>query len=479
MWFLGIIEDKVEDNKMSQEATGTEFAEDLAVETRTTKGRNGRKGKVVQTTRREFIDDDDEDKVQLPGILALADVEEHSIVRLRVWRKDPDEGMLGYLEDVNSSEEEISQRWGGGQFRVDGLNQSGHIKASRTFRLAGDPIFVSNGARVDYERRKGIPSTTAVVGQPQGMSMQEILAMTQKLDDDRRKAEDERRAREAAERRDHEERMRRLEVEADDRRRKDERERDEKRRADENEREERRRREQIEAENRSRAHLDQTIAMMRAQNEQTIALVKQQIVPAQDQGKSLMEAVKMITVIKEAFGGEAATPEESDPLSLLMKHGHEWLNGIGNAVSSTIREVKGGGAPPQVVAHPSAPQLPAGVPPEGITIPASSPLAGKLQHLAQTIAASGRNPEEELSKIVDNLTATIEGKPAPHQPGARPANPNAFVPTPESVASPPPPPAAAPEAVATAAPVTPEVPKERSQIERGKTARGSARISFT
>jgi hypothetical protein len=267
---------------MTEEATGTEFDEDLAGQTRTTKRSNGRGKKVTQVTKREFIEDEsDEDmrKLQLPGMLASSDIEEHSIVRLRVWRKDPDEGMLGYLEDVNASEEEIMQRWGGGQFRVDGLNQSGAIKAAKTFRLAGAPMFIDPAARVEYERRKGIPSSTAGAAQPGAMSMQDVLTMTRQMDDDRRKAEDERRARESAERRDHEERMRRLEVEADDRRRKDERERDEKRRADDLEREDRRRRDAAEAETRSRQHLDATIAMMRAQNEQTIALVKQQVAP--------------------------------------------------------------------------------------------------------------------------------------------------------------------------------------------------------
>src|SRR4030095_4897002 len=114
---------------MTTEATGTEFDTDLE-EGRTTqttsRGRgNGRGKKVTQVVKREFIetpDDLEDERVHLPGMVALSDVEGHSSVRIRVFRKDPDEGMLGYIEDPNDSESAIVERWGGGQFQIQGLN---------------------------------------------------------------------------------------------------------------------------------------------------------------------------------------------------------------------------------------------------------------------------------------------------------------------------------------------------------------------
>jgi len=450
---------------MGQETTGTEFDEDLAASTTTTtrrgRGKSASGGRrVTQVTKREFIEpaDDQEDELErnsLPGMFALADVEEHSIVRIRVIRRDPDEGMLGYIDDPNASEEEIERRWGGSLYQIFGLDKMGKVRATRSMRIAGDPIFVSESARLDWERRRGIKRTEPA--HDNGMSLRETLAFMRQMDEDRAKAAEIQRAREAQERREHEERMRKLELEAEERRRKDE-----------IEREDRRRRELAEAEQRQRQHLDMMMTIMKQSADQAITAVKQQ----QTGGGSgaIMDAVKMVVAIKEAFGGEGggAGEPDTDPLNLLIKHGPEWLNGLGSAVTGAIREVKGGGVAgqQQVVGQTTAPQLSAAANPDVLAIPRSSPLAGKLEKIAGTIAQRGQDPEKVLAVVIDNLQATLEGQPPPH--------------TPQTTAAATPAPAAAPAATPAETPVpAPTAPAGSPvKVSAEKTARGSTKISF-
>lgn len=474
---------------MSEETTGEEFTADLegGRSTQTTsRGRgNGRGRKVTQVTKREYIEPNDTDeeveKLQLPGVFALNDIEEHSIVRARVYRKDPDEGMLGYIDDPNFSEEAILNRWGGSLYRVDGLNSNGQVKRSVTVRVAGDPIFVSDTFKMDWFKRRGIP--LPVVGQQvaQQMGPQEMLAFMRQMDEARTKADDERRAREAEERRAHEERMRKLELEAEDRRRKDELEREDRRRKDEAERDEKRRREAAEAEDRRRRdaaeadarnkqHVDMMLTMMKTSSEQALNALKAQT-PANPQ-HDMMNTIKMVVAIKEAFAGEGGgAADDTDPLNLLIKHGHEWLTGLGTAVTGAIREVKGGGVQqPQVAApHPTA-ALPSA--PEGLVIPRSSPIASKLETLVTKIAARGGNPETILSQTLDNMHATLDGQPPPHQPAQQPQQPQQPQPT-SAQTAPPAPPAPTVEMPATSSQTGP-----KSQIAVEKTKRGSTKISF-
>lgn len=459
------------------ESGDLELNEGTTTTRRTT--RNGR-GKKVVTTRQEFVDDEDESP-SLPGLFALSEIEENSIVRVRVYRKDPDEGMLGYMEDPNVTEDEIKQRWGGSQYRLEGLNNIGKIVAARTVRIAGDPLFVSHTFRANWEKTHGITGTANPA--PQGMGIQDMLTFMREQETIRQQNEAARIAREAEERRNHEERMRRLELEAEERRRKDEREREERkaredrereeaRRRDEADREERRRKEAKDAEDRQRQHTEQMLTMMRASNEQAMGMLKLQA--TQTPQNNLMDAVKVIATIKEAFGGEAPNPENDDPLTLLMKHGGEWLSGIGNAAQAVIREVKGAPAAPQVAGQPSSPQLPAAQP-EGLVIPASSPLAGKLQKLVGDMAAKGLNPEVALSQVMDQVQSNLNqmGQP-PATPPAPPAAPQ----PPQSGEIVTPPPAPAQTAATPTQPPTVPPAAPRTAVKSEKTTHGSVRLSF-
>jgi hypothetical protein len=463
---------------MSEETIGTEFDEDLS-QPRTTNRQTSRRTsagkKVTQVTKREFLEPDEgEERLQLPGMFALSDVEEHSIVRIRVYRKDPDEGMVGYIEDPGASEDEIFQRWGGSQYRIDGLNQTGQVKATRTFRIAGDPVFVSTHARLDWEKRKGITHTP--VGQATGeqLTLRETLALMQQNNQERAAQEEARSKREAQERRDHEERMRKLELDAEDRRRKDENEREERRRKDDIEREERRQKAAAEAEERhrkslaesdarSQAHLTMMMQLMKTGADQALAAVKQQA------GGGIMDAVKTVVAIKQAFEGDGGDKGgDDDPLTLLMKHGHEWLGAAGNAAKGIIQEVKG---QQTIVRQPQAPQLNPATDPNNLVIPRSSPIAGKLEHLVGTIASRGQNPEVVLANVIDNLQATLDRSQAPAS-----APPVVTPPVSEPPVSEPPV-AAAPEPPAAPA-VTQQTDRSRAKVSVEKTPHGSSKISF-
>lgn len=471
---------------MTQEATGDEFEADLQpATTQTTRRGRGRAAgggrRVTQVTKREFIEPegDEESVEQLPGLFARQDIEEHSITRVRVIRKDPDEGMLGYLDDPNDSEDVIAQRWGGGTFRCEGLNNIGRIVKVCTVKLAADPIFVSDVARAKWERQHGVKATVQN-GNASDIGVKEMFALMQQMDDKRRGDEETRRQREAEERRAHEERMRRLELDAEDRRRKDELDREERRRRDEAEREERRRKDINEADQRQRTHLDTMMALMRQSSEQAIQAVTKQA------GGGIMDAVKMVVAIKSAFEGDGggAAEGENDPLTLLIKHGHEWLGGLGNAVTGAIREVKGGGTapaqpqlPPNVAVHPQQND-------GSIILPPASPVTDKLRNLANELASRGQNPEVIIAQVLENANSVLKGHPAPAP--AKPATQKAPEPPVTSAnvqaAADHGAPAPAPAPAAAAPPPAPAAngaAVQRSKIASEKTARGSTRISFS
>jgi len=406
-----------------------ELSEDIdeTVKTNPLKRGRGRPKKVTQVTKREFVEDGDGEEQELPGLFATSDIEDKSIVRIRVVRKDPHEGMLGYLEDPNATETEILERWGGSQYRLEGLNSGGVIKAARMVKIAGDPIFVSLAAEQQWRRSRGLPPVGGQQSDNKPMSFTEMLTFMRELNVDKERSETERREREAKERREHEERMRKLELEAEDRRRKDEQEREERRRRDDESRDRARTESANLAMQMQQQFMQSMIASTKQAADQAIAFVKQSTAQTAGTPNAMMDAVKMVVAIKSAFAGDTPEAGEDDPLSLVIKHGHEWLSGIGNAVTGAIREVKGGG----IAGQTQPAQLPPATqstPDGGLTIPATSPLAGKLSTLVEKIAASGRDPETVLAGVVDSLNATLDGQPVPvaappPSPGQSPAGP--------------------------------------------------------
>lgn len=401
-------------------------------ETRTTRGRAPAKGrKVTQVTKKEFIEDPEEDDSgddpDLPGILDLADVESRSVVRIRVIRKDPHEGMLGYLEDPNSSEQEIKEQWGGGTFRLEGINEHGKIVIARSIKLAGDPIFLSPASESQWRKSRGLPLTPSAAPDKGGMSVQEMMMFFREQEKEQRAADSERRRAEAEDKRAHEAKLAQISAEAETRRREDERDREERRRADDRERDERRRKDDAEREDRQRkataeaearqqSFMANMLAMIKQSAEQSIAFVKA-TTDGKPQSNQLMDAINTVVAIKTAFANESSGEEDGDPLNLLIKHGPAWLQGLGTTVGQAIRDVKGlPQLPPQQSPEAQAAAQPEPAREEGLMIPASSPLAPKITTLINRIAARGQDPEKVLSGVIDNMIQTVEGNPPPIRP---------------------------------------------------------------
>lgn len=347
---------------------------------------------------------------------------EKTITKVRVIRKEPDEGVLGYLEDPSVGEDMISARWGGGSYRLEGVNAKGKYIAHRVLKLAGNPIFQSDAAEVMWRRSRGLPTTTAPVASTGG-GMSDVLTMMQSAEEKRR-----------GEERDHAKAMRQMELDAEDRRRRDDderlrqrklddEERDKRRRQDEEDRDRRRAADQATALQNQQQFMQQTIAMIQASSQQAIQLASAAAKP----GGGIEESLRLIATVKEVFGNEGGGGDAEDTtMQTLFKALPGILQGAGSTIGTAIREVKGGGQPQPA-------QLPAAAP-GGLlaSIPANSPLAAKLDVLVTKIAMKGKDPEELLSKVADGLIAAMDGQ-TPAAPVATEPKPAAAETKPEVV----------------------------------------------
>src|ERR1700682_4876729 len=126
----------------------------------------GRPRKNTVVTKQEFIDDADaadreDTSDELAGLFDDATMK--AITRVRVTRKDPNEGIVGYLEDPTMGESELKERWGGSTYMVQGINAKGQVLKAATIKVAGDPIFVSTAAEMQWRRSRNLPMTAAGV----------------------------------------------------------------------------------------------------------------------------------------------------------------------------------------------------------------------------------------------------------------------------------------------------------------------------
>lgn len=389
------------------------------------------KGTAVRTTTtREIIgpadsSDDDDSGVAPHGFEALLGhnkTDDRKIVRVRVQRKDPDDGVLGYLEEEGASEEVLKERWGGGSYFVQGLDAKSRVVLTANFRIAGDPIFMSDVSEARWRKANGMPPKVPV--NADALTPMQVMTMIRDAEEKKRAEEKERlqlqrEADERAEtkRREDERRfvMEREKAQRDweEAKRKDEADREERRRKDDADREERRRADMREADTRRQEHMQQMLMMVQKSSEQALSFMKmtaQQ--PQQNPQNSMVEAVKLIAVIKDAFAPADGGGGDEDTMQTLLKNIGPMLNGAGNVITGAIREIKGGGAQPQVV-----PQL-AAVQPGGISLPPA--LSGKVETLVSKLIAKGVDPEQAIGQIVDNVNAALDGQVPQSQPQPQP-----------------------------------------------------------
>ncbi len=387
--------------------------------------KDGPKNRTV-ITRTEVHEDDDGEHGDAPvedfGTLFDSEsVKDKGIFKVRVTRKEPDEGLLGYIQNPLAPEDEITNQWGGGTFLLQGMNTKGVIVKTTTLKIGRDPIFQTMAAESMWRRAKGLPAASTVAAKPE-TSLQDTLAMID--------AREDKRAREAAER---DERHRKDEAERDERRRKDEREftaklaqearewearkakdeaeREDRRRKDDLEREERRRRDESEREQRAAAHQAQMLQMVQANATQTIQFMKASSAekPAQDGSEMLMKAVGLIQQIKEVSGVGEGGGGDKDVLTVLVENMPGILNGIGNAAGKAIKEIKG-----MPVPQPSGGDMPPG----SLTIP-----PGALANMLADMVQKGVNPEAVIVPMVQKALIAAQ----PRQPNTVDGDPLAPV----------------------------------------------------
>lgn len=415
----------------------------------------GRPRKVQQVTKQEWIADDDEgDLKDDEGFSGLfGDDSRKDVIKVRVSRRDPNEGIVGYLEDPNLGEAEIKERWGGSTYLIQGINAKGQVIKNASIKIAGDPVFVSTAAEAQWRRARNLPMTAAGVAagvEKNGMGFQEMLMFIQAQEQQRRQEE-----------REHQSTLRKLELESEERRRRetteaavlarrDDEERERRRIKDDEDREARRRRDQAEAEQRQQQFMQQTIQMLQQSSNQALQFVKATSSETKPESASLMEAMKTVIAIKEAFAGEGGDGEET-PINLLIKHGGEWINGLSTGIAGAVREIKQGGAngPSSVTPAAVAPIARSTGPSSPLALlPANHPLNEKVETLVAKLAAKGLDPIAAMDTIVTNVLNDVDKIPQQTtKPATEPVKP--YVQGPVGVASATPaqaPPATAPSA---------------------------------
>ncbi len=408
----------------------------------------GRPRKVSTVTKQEYIDDGTAEVERDETFSGLFDeTSMRQITRVRVIRKEPNEGTVGYLEDPMLGESEIFERWGGSTYMLQGLDIKGNIKKGATIKIAGDPVFVSKTAEMQWRRSRGLPPIDAAgapVAAAPALGIQEMLMFIQTQDQQRRQEE-----------REHQEKLRQMEIAAEERRRtldnearaaarRDDEERERRRVKDDEERDARRRREQAEAEQRQQQFMQQTIQMLQQSSNQALQFVKATAAETRpDSNNNLMDAVKTVVAIKEAFAGDGGEGGEETVLQTLLKHGGEWISGLSTGIVGAIKEVKGGGVAGQQ-SRASVPTAPMAVPASPLALlPPAHPLNEKVETLVAKLAAKGLDPIAAMDQIVTSVLGDVDK--IPQQGAAKPAAsadapPRPYVQSPVGVAQVTPPP---------------------------------------
>jgi len=425
----------------SMEPDEFEIPAELPSTTRTTRGARGRpKGKTTTTTvtRQILTDPEDEEKPPEMTFASLFDAgpddsNNEVVARVRVFRSEPREGHLGYIDDMDATETFIKEHWGGSTYRLEGVNSRGRIVRVRTIAVAGDPIFVGEAFEAQWRRQKGLGPRGASTGE--SMSMKDMLAVIEareqalrtelaaKEERDRR----ERTERDESRRRDEREFLLQREQsqrEWDERKRRDTEESDRRRAQEQDARDERRRRDVEEASTRQQQFMTQMLTIVQSQAANTIVFVKETLSgkPTSDPSDMLMKGVTLAMKLREAGESDEG---EGDLLTTVVKNLPEMLNSASGAITGAIREVKG--LPPQ------APKAAAAS--GGLTLP-PGPVSAKFAALVNRIQASGGDPEATLGALADRLLASAPVPAKAPRPNAPVFDPGPPAPQPQAAPAP-------------------------------------------
>ena len=347
--------------------------------------------------RRQQASDDEAELNEGVSLFPIGDYgDEKRIDKIRVIRKEPDEGYLGDLAP-DATEQDILSQWGGGVFRVEAKNQQSQLVKVRTVRVAGEPVFLSAAAESRYRRANGLPPKDHHAG-PAAMGITEMFALMEERDAKRRAEEREREDRDRRDRMEREERIAKEREERDERRRQDEASREERRRKEEAELEDRRqrlarededRREKRHKEDLARQQQDQAMLMQQQQAmfQQTLAVVKLegQKNTDRDPVEMLVKGLELARSLQPEGGGEPA-----DPLTTLLGNAAPILQAIRGTADA-------GAAEAAAVDRPATVQTPKGA------VVLSGRAAGLMRLAAAKLTAAGRDPEKVFTAVLAHI----------------------------------------------------------------------------
>lgn len=304
----------------------------------------------------------------------------NQIAKIWIERVIPAEGLLGKL-DPAATEEQILERWGGGEFSISGRATSGALLGKRTVVLAGEPRFQSLLAENSWRRSQGLKAKrpedelapSGATGETIGMK--DFLVLMQEMEQKRTLESQER-----------EEKHRRDREENDARRKADDAEREERRRKIAQEDEERRDR-------RHREDMDRMAAANQAQIQQTqsffaeITKMQRNATPSDGGVGVLVQGMKLALDLKGGSDGES----ESSPLTAFLSRLPETLAQAREVAGAAYSEISGKG-------HATASQGD-----DSLTI--TGPNAAKLKAAAAKLMAEGKDPEQLLGRLADTILA--------------------------------------------------------------------------
>lgn len=362
----------------------------------------------VTTKKVETLDDDDAGGAEATPLFDLGrNKKTQAVVRIAIKRTDPDEGHLGYL-GPDGTEQDIQNKWGGGEFVAQGKNAAGQIVVTQTIKIAGDPVFKSEIEEARWRRLNNLrPAKRRDDDAGGGGSMKEVLALMEERESKRREEERERRAEEKKEQQEREERNRQAQREHEEKLARENAEREERRRKDDAERDERRR-----AQHREDIDRVQVAAAAQLAQTQQFFTQLQAISRHEARAGGDTDPVKLLTAGMELalkLRGDGGGPAEpADALTALLSRLPETLAEVRSTAKEAYNEIKGKkGAETAAL----APPLSDGTGPDEVTITGAT--ATRLKTMIGVLQRAGKDPEE----VIDGLAKHVIGMAT----GARPA----------------------------------------------------------
>ncbi len=318
------------------------------------------------------------------------------IDRVSVRRVEPESGYMGVMQpDV--TEAKIAAKWGGGEYRLEAKNEAGVIQKVRQIKIAGDPLFASEAEEKRWRRLNGLDAK----GSGGGADVKDLILLMEERDEKRRSEQldrEERVRKEAAER---EERDRRYREEREITARREAEEREERRRLQAREDDERRQR--IHREEMERLQVQQAAQLAQAQQffQQLTTAMKADAKNAGEQNPVSLLVTGM-QLARELGGGAGDGP---DALTSLIQRLPETLQEVRKTAAGAYAEITGKGGGAGKGGKMKADQL-----------LISGPTATKAKKVLRALAAAGKDPEAEISKLLDFAAGAFPSTPTPATP---------------------------------------------------------------